>query len=413
MVHDITERKQVETDLALKNEELVTLNEDLAEKEEELHQNLDELGKSERALRETSQYLENLIGYANAPIIVWDPEYRITRFNRAFEVLIGRTAKEVIGKPLDILFPGKCRETNMNLILRTSTGERWETVEIPVLTVNGETRTVLWNSATLYEADGTTVLSTIAQGLDITERKEMDARLRRKADELARSNEELERFAYVASHDLREPLRMVTSFSQLLQQRYQSRLDTDADEFIHYVVEGGKRMDALVNDLLEFSRINSRAKPLEATDMNIVVEDALQGLSIAIEESGASIEVEYLPTVPVDRTQMSQVFQNLLSNAIKFRGENAPLIRIGAIRNETEWVFSVQDNGIGIDPSYAETIFEIFKRLHTKEEYPGTGIGLAISRRIIERHGGKIGVKSDIGKGSTFTFTIPDGNPIS
>ncbi len=301
----------------------------------------------------------------------------------------------------------------MNLIRRTSSGERWETVEIPVLTVNGETRTVLWNSATLYEPDGTTLLSTIAQGQDITERKEMDARLRRKADELARSNEELERFAYVASHDLREPLRMVTSFSQLLQQRYQSRLDTDADEFIHYVVEGGKRMDALVNDLLEFSRINSRAKPLEPTDMNIVVKDALRSLSIAIEESGASIEVEYLPMVPVDRTQMSQVFQNLLSNAIKFRGKNAPLIRIGATRTETEWVFSVQDNGIGIDPSYAETIFEIFKRLHTKEEYPGTGIGLAISRRIIERHGGKIGVKSEIGKGSIFTFTIPADNSSS
>ena len=403
---DITDRKKT-------REELIRKNEDLAEKEEELRQNLDELGKSERALRETTQYLENLIGYANAPIIVWDAEFRITRFNRAFELLIGRKAEEVIGKPLDILFPGKCREMNMDLIWKASTGERWETVEIPVITANGEIRTVLWNSATLYEADGTTVRSVIAQGQDITDRKEMDARLRKNADELARSNEELEQFAYVASHDLREPLRMVTSFSQLLQQRYQGRLDADADEFIHYVVEGGKRMDALVNDLLEFSRINSRAKPLQPADMNEVVEDALQGLSVALEESGARIEVEYLPTVPVDRTQMSQIFQNLLSNAIKFRGENMPLIRIWATKNEDEWIFSVQDNGIGIDPSYSETIFEIFKRLHTKEEYPGTGIGLAISRRIIERHGGRIWVTSQIGNGSTFSFTLPAETPVS
>ena len=175
----------------------------------------------------------------------------------------------------------------------------------------------------------------------------------------------------------------------------------------------GKRMDALVNDLLEFSRINSRAKPLQPADMNEVVEDALQGLSVALEESGARIEVEYLPTVPVDRTQMSQIFQNLLSNAIKFRGENMPLIRIWATKNEDEWIFSVQDNGIGIDPSYSETIFEIFKRLHTKEEYPGTGIGLAISRRIIERHGGRIWVTSQIGNGSTFSFTLPAETPVS
>ncbi|MBP1927606.1 PAS domain S-box-containing protein [Methanolinea mesophila] len=420
MVHDITGRIRAaeelaakNQELAAKNEELVVLNEDLAEKEEELRQNLDELGKSERTLRETTQYLENLIGYANAPIIVWNPEYRITRFNRAFEVLVGKNAEEVVGMPLESLFPGRCRDANMNLIRKTSKGERWESVEIPVVTNTGEIRTVLWNSATLYEPDGTTVHSVIAQGQDITGRKEMDARLRRKAEELARSNEELERFAYVASHDLREPLRMVTSFSQLLQQRYQGKLDADADEFIDYVVEGGKRMDALVNDLLEFSRINSRARPLAPTDMNVVVEDALKSLSVSTKESGARIEVGYLPTVPVDRTQIAQVFQNLISNAIKFRGEDVPWIRIGATRKDEFWVFSVRDNGIGIDPDYAETIFEIFKRLHTKEQYPGTGIGLAISRRIVERHGGRIWVESDIGKGSTFAFTIPAGDTFS
>ena len=222
-----------------------------------------------------------------------------------------------------------------------------------------------------------------------------------------RSNRELEQFAYVASHDLREPLRMVTSFSQLLEERYKGRLDPDADEFIHYIVDGGIRMDALVNDLLEFSRITSRAKPFEPTDMNAVVGDALRNLSVAIQESGVAVQSDVLPTVSVDRSQMVQVFQNLIANAIKFRGKNHPEIRIGATRQGDEWVFSVSDNGIGIDPAYWDKIFEIFKRLHTREEYPGTGIGLAICRRIVERHGGRIWVESEEGKGSTFFFSLP------
>ncbi len=363
--------------------------------------------KSEDALREANQYLDNLIGYANAPIIVWDRDFRITRFNRAFERLTGRDAPDVVGQRLDILFPDETRDKSMALIRQTFRGDRWEVVEIPVLHLDGSVHTVLWNSATLYEKDGKTVLSTIAQGQDITEMKHHEEDLLKLTKELKRSNEELEQFAYIASHDLREPLRMVTSFSQLLEQRYKGKLDSDADEFIHYIVEGGTRMDALVNDLLEYSRITSHAKPFEPTDMNAVVRDVIRDLSVAVKESGAKIDVDILPKVSVDRLQLMQVFQNLVANAVKFRSGNAPEITIGAVREKEAWVFSVKDNGIGIDPEFSEKIFEIFQRLHSRSDYPGTGIGLAICRRIIERHGGRIWVESKGGEGSTFYFTIP------
>lgn len=469
---------------------------------------------AERRLRETSQYLENLIDYANAPIIVWDPQFRITRFNHAFERLTGRMAGDVVGQPLDILFPPEWRDASMDLIRPTSRGERWEVVEIPVRHLNGTILTVIWNSATIFDEDGESVLSTIAQGTDITDRKKAEEKIRhlatfprmnpmpvieldrdgtimfcneathrilqrlgeeddpslffpagmeeilcdlargrtepyygevqirgatfgeniyfspemgivriygnditvlrniaeelkQYAEKLARSNEELEQFAYVASHDLREPLRMVTLFSQLLEERYQGELDADAREFIHYIVEGGTRMNDLVTDLLEYSRVSSRARPFLPTNMNAVVEDVIRDLAVGIRESGAVVYVDDLPVVLADRSQMTQVFQNLIANAIKFRGDAAPRISVGAKWKENEWIFSVRDNGIGINPLYSQKIFEIFQRLHSRDQYPGTGIGLAICRRIVERHGGRIWVESNEGGGSTFFFTIP------
>jgi light-regulated signal transduction histidine kinase (bacteriophytochrome) len=266
---------------------------------------------------------------------------------------------------------------------------------------------VLWNSATLFTPDGKTVLATIAQGQDITDRKKAEDALQEYAANLKQSNEDLERFAYVASHDLREPLRMVTSFSQLLEKNYKGRLDADADEFIGYIVEGGRKMDALVNDLLEFSRITSRGKPFEPTDMNAVLSEVLKSLSVTIRENNVEIEAGMLPIVWVDRSQMALVFQNLVANAIKFREALAPVVAIDATRVRNEWVLSVRDNGIGIDPEYHEKIFELFQRLHSRDEYPGTGIGLAICKRIVERHGGRIWVESQPGEGSTFFFTIP------
>jgi PAS domain S-box-containing protein len=242
---------------------------------------------------------------------------------------------------------------------------------------------------------------------DISDRRRIEESLKEYSENLKRSNEDLERFAYVASHDLREPLRMVVSYSQLLEKNYKGRLDADADEFIHYIVEGGTRMDALVSDLLEFSRVGSRGKPFERTDMNGVVEKTLLGLSVAIRESRAKIEVGHLPEVRVDRIQMMHLFQNLIENAIKFRGKDDPEIRIDAVMGDGVWIFSVKDSGIGIDPEFHDKIFDLFQRLHTREDYSGTGIGLAICKRIVERHGGRIWVESEEGKGSAFNFTIP------
>jgi PAS domain S-box-containing protein len=242
---------------------------------------------------------------------------------------------------------------------------------------------------------------------DISDRRRIEESLKEYSENLKRSNEDLERFAFVASHDLREPLRMVVSYSQLLENKYKGRLDADADEFIHYIVEGGTRMDALVNDLLEFSRVGSRRKPFERTDMNGVVEKTLLGLSVAIRESHAKIEVGHLPEAMVDRIQMMHLFQNLIENAIKFRGKVDPEIRIDAGMGDGMWIFSVRDNGIGIDPAFHDKIFDLFQRLHTREDYSGTGIGLAICKRIVERHGGRIWVESEEGKGSVFYFTIP------
>jgi PAS domain S-box-containing protein len=470
---------------------------------------------AERELQETKEYFENLITYANAPIIVWDPEFRITRFNHAFEHLTGRAAEEVMGRKLDILFPEETKTGSMEQIQKTFIGEHWDAVEIPILNKDGSARTVLWNSATIYDEDTGLVTATIAQGLDITDRKQADQKilhlasfpemnpmpvieldldgrvlfcneathtilkglgvsgdpslflpaelediirnmnhrtnrtcraeikigdatfienihlapdlgvvrlyvndittlrntaneLQRYVEKLARSNQELEQFAYVASHDLREPLRMVTSFSQLLEKRYKGRLDADAGEFIQYIVDGATRMDILIKDLLEYSRITSRAQPFELVDMNGVVRDVKKNLAVMIRENQARISTDILPIITADRSQMIQVIQNLVANAITYRSEEPPDIRVTADQRGGTTIFSVRDNGIGIDPEYHEKIFEIFQRLHSRDRYQGTGIGLAICRRIIERHDGQIWVESEEGKGSTFYFTIPE-----
>jgi PAS domain S-box-containing protein len=620
------------------------------------NEDITELKRTEKELNSTKNYLENLINYANAPIIVWAPDTSIQLFNKAFEHLTGYSSAEVTGKKLDMLFPKKSRKES-NEKIKLALQERWETIEIPILSKNNEIKTVLWNSANIYDPDNKSLISTIAQGHDITlrkkaeeelirsrqewietfdlipdliaiidtdhrivkanrsmleklngsqeglsekhcfecihndskphllcphsmmlkdgkehiseiheerlggdflisvtpildssgnlagsvhvahditERKKMEtalvesreklnlaldngsigvwewdiasnviewddrmenifgiepgtfegtydafvkflvdediahvetainkalesdvpfetayriisgtgdikhisakALLNRNPDgsprkmtgvcfditemkkgaeqvlfklneDLLRSNKELEQFAYVASHDLQEPLRMISSFTQLLSQRYKDKLDNDANEFIQFAVDGAFRMQNLINDLLQFSRIQTRGKSLEETDMNIVLGTTINNLNHKILEKRALITNDKLPVIYADSGQMVQLLQNLIGNSIKFC-KTSPKIHVSAKEEKDYFVFFIKDNGIGIEPQYFDKIFSIFQRLHHKEEYEGTGIGLAICRRIVERHSGKISVESKPGRGTTFRFTI-------
>jgi signal transduction histidine kinase len=230
---------------------------------------------------------------------------------------------------------------------------------------------------------------------------------RQSQDDLARSNRDLEQFAYVASHDLQEPLRMVATYTQLLAERYQGKLDSDADKYIYYAVDGALRMQKLVQDLLAFSRVGRNGVTLENTDCNVALQVALKNLEAAIQESGANVEPTQLPVLVADGSQLVQVFQNLIGNAIKFRSSEPPLIRVSAELSGKEWVLSVADNGIGIAVEHAESVFVVFRRLHTRAEYPGNGIGLSICKKIVEQHGGRIWIESEVGHGSTFRFALP------
>jgi signal transduction histidine kinase len=231
--------------------------------------------------------------------------------------------------------------------------------------------------------------------------------LEQSVTELARSNTDLQQFAYVASHDLQEPLRMIASYTQLLAKRYKGQLDADADEFIAYAVDGANRMQRLIQDLLAYARVDTQGQVFAPTSLEAVVGHALDNVRAAVEESRAVVTHDPLPTVMADERQLLQLFQNLLSNALKFRGDQPPRVHVSAEQHDHEWRFAVRDNGIGIDPQYADKIFVIFQRLHNTGEYPGTGIGLAICKKIVERHGGGIWLESQPGQGSTFYFTLP------
>jgi PAS domain S-box-containing protein len=258
----------------------------------------------------------------------------------------------------------------------------------------------------IYNYQGQAV-SYIGIVMDITERKRAEHELSKTILDLERSNKELEQFAYVASHDLQEPLRMVASYTQLLAERYGEQLDDKAKKFIEYAVDGAVRMQRLILDLLTLSRVTTRGSKIQLVDSNVALGMAVASLGESIRESNALVTNDELPQVMADQTQLAQVFQNLISNAIKFRDANPPLIHISARADGPNWLFSVKDNGIGIDPQYKDRIFVIFQRLHTREEYPGTGIGLALCQRIVNRHGGEIWLDSNPGEGSTFYFTIP------
>jgi light-regulated signal transduction histidine kinase (bacteriophytochrome) len=279
-----------------------------------------------------------------------------------------------------------------------------ENYEIQVLTRTGDEK-VLLLSFILYPDEG--ILEGAAA--DITDRKILEEKLTEKNKELERSNQDLESFAYAASHDLQAPLRTIAGFLSLIQRRYAPQLGNRGEELVERSVAAAARLTQLVQDLLAFSRASSQDLQLQETDLGALVAEVVADLHADTEESGASISGGQLPTLAVDRTKVRQVFHNLISNAIKFRREGvAPEVSVTAENDGGEWTFAVSDNGIGIDPELVGKIFQPFKRLHAEDKYPGTGIGLSIARRVVERHGGRIWVESAPGEGSTFYFTLPD-----
>ena len=402
-----------------------------------------------RSTRLTDPRFDEILASANDAIISIDESHVITLFNRGAERIFGYSAADIIGQPLDRLIPERfvahhgsqvrdfsaAPEASRMMAQRGEIyGRRRDGSEFPAEASiskfrgpNGLVFTVILRDITERRAaelilrgahdelerrvrERTAELEERNAQLqqEIQERRRAEKLLAEQARELARSNADLEQFASVASHDLQEPLRMVASYTQLLGKRYRNRLDGDADEFMGFIVDGALRMQRLINDLLTFSRVGSRGKGFQPVDLATSVAQVRINLRAAIDESGARISTGTLPVVNADATQMEQLLQNLIGNAIKFRKGPAPRVHIDARREDAAWRIEVQDDGIGIDARYAERIFVIFQRLHTAAEYPGTGIGLAICKKIVERHGGQIGVQSTPGEGTSFSFTLPD-----
>jgi PAS domain S-box-containing protein len=331
---------------------------------------------------------------------------RIVLWNPAAAALFGYSPAEAIGLPVEAIVPERSNAAYRAALARYRATDQDQApagtppFELPARRKNGEEIAVELSLSPLDSAatPGRCVLAIVR---DVTERK-------RAEKELARSNAELEQFAYVASHDLQEPLRMVVSYLQLIERRYKGRLDADADEFIAYAVDGAKRMQKLINDLLTYSRVGRRGREPAPVDAEALLGTVLHTLGAAIRESGAVVTHDPLPTLVADAPQLGQLFQNLIGNALKFRGAEPPRVHVAAERGEGEWHFTVRDNGIGIAPEFGERIFIIFQRLHGQKDYPGTGIGLAICKKIVERHGGRIWVESEPEQGAAFHFTIRD-----
>ncbi|MBP6803112.1 MAG: PAS domain S-box protein [Chloroflexi bacterium] len=388
---DITKQKQTEAELIQLNQ---TLEQRVADRTEEVVQ-------SEKRFRAA-------FDLAAIGRVLATPEGQFFQVNQAFCEMTGYSEEELCQKTWwDITHPdflASGHDYMQQLIQRTIPSYN---EELTIAHKSGDTIWVRLNRILLFNADNQP-LYLVSDIENITQRKTAEAEINRILAELERSNIELQQFAYVASHDLQEPLRMVTSYLQLLQRRYSGKLDSDADEFIGYAVDGANRMKQLIQDLLSFSRVGTRGKPFEPVEIKVILKEALTNLETSIQETAAQIDHDdLLPTITGDAGQLVQLFQNLLSNAIKFRGEAPPKIHIGVQKQESDWQFSIRDNGIGFDPQFSDRIFIIFQRLHTRANYGGTGIGLAICKKIVERHGGNIWVHSQPNAGTTFYFTIP------
>ena len=399
--------------------------------------------KNKEELIQLNNYNRSLIEANLDPMFIIDPDGTITDVNNSTENVTGYSRDKLIKTNFSNYFkkPEKARAVYQKVF------QRGMVRDYPLDIKNsGETTTPVLYNGTLYKNESGEVIGVVASARDITELKKAELKLEmyrnnlenevkirtdelahtneslknevikhkltememeKLMDELKHSNKELQQFAYVASHDLQEPLRMVTSFTQLLERRYRGNLDDDADDFINYIVEGAKRMQNLIDDLLTYSRVTTQAEVFKTVDMEEVLKFSIANLKVLIDENDAKITHDPLPTINADMSQMIQLFQNLIGNAIKFHGNEPPVIHISAQKDGESWIFSVEDNGIGIEPHHWERIFRVFQRLNKRDDYPGTGIGLSVCEKIIQRHYGKIWLESEPGKGSKFFFKLP------
>jgi PAS domain S-box-containing protein len=363
---------------------------------------------AEKHLAQMEGRYRGLLEAAPDAMVVVNPGGDIVLLNVQAENKFGYSRYELVGQKVKNIIPegfaerliaDALRSTEDALAQQIGTG-----IELTGRRKDGSDFPIEIMLSPLESAEGILVTAAIR---DITTRKRAEAHLLHKMEELNRSNEELGQFAYIASHDLQEPLRMVASYTQLLSRRYKGKLDADADQFIAFAVDGANRMQRLIQDLLAFSRVGTKGQDLLNTSSDDALQQALLNLASAIEESRAQVTHDPLPAVLADETQLIQLFQNLVGNAIKYQSPGVPRVHVSAARNGAKkWVFSVKDNGLGIDPQYFEKIFGMFQRLHKREEFAGTGIGLAICKKIVERHGGSISVESQPGQGSTFSFAL-------
>ncbi len=367
---------------------------------------ISDLKRTEQALRESEERFRTLLKSLHEGIWVLDKDDRTTFVNPRMAEMLGYTEEEMLGKPVYSFNDEEWRKSTAVYMDRRKQGIS-EQLEGELLRKDGGRVYALLETSPILDEDGN-YTGSIAGVQDITDRKLAEERLKQAMAELDRSNKELEQFAYVTSHDLREPLRMMSSFAQLLEKRYKDKLDNTADEYIHFIVDGAARMQRLIDAILIYSRVSTRAVPFDLVEMERVFQDVLVNLKVAIEETKAKITHDPLPVIQGDPGQMAQVLQNLICNAIKFyREEDSPIVHVSSRQEGKEWIFSVTDNGIGIDPELFGRLFNLFQRLHPQDKYPGTGVGLAVAKKIVQRHGGRIWVESLPGKGSTFYFSIP------
>jgi PAS domain S-box-containing protein len=398
--------------------ELIIANKELAFQNEEKEKRAIELIIAIKAQQETNEYLENLLNYANAPIIVWNPQYKITRFNKAFESLSGRTEKDVLGKSLKFLFPPASRDSSMEVIKKTNEGERLEVVEIHILHLDGSVRILLWNSANIKSPDGKTAIATIAQGHDITLRKSVEEEIKKlnesleqkvidRTIQLENANKELETFSYSVSHDLRAPLRHIGGFVNLLINNNSSQLDETGLRYLKTISESSLEMGNLIDALLTFSKFGRDELQRIKINSRGLVNRALKKFNDDLTGRNVEINISELPDANVDENLIFQVWINLISNALKYsRNKEKAVIEIGGKIEHDKTLYYIRDNGAGFDMKYADKLFGVFQRLHKARDFEGIGIGLANVNRIVIRHGGKCWAEGEVDKGATFFFSV-------